>query len=30
MSENKKYTDAGIEIKTVYSANDLPPGVEGE
>ncbi len=30
MSENKKYTDAGIEIKTVYTADDLPAGVEGE
>ncbi len=30
MSENKKYTDAGIEIKTVYTADDMPAGVEGE
>ncbi|MBU3745503.1 MAG: methylmalonyl-CoA mutase, partial [Sediminibacterium sp.] len=24
MSEDKKYTDSGIEIKKVYSASDLP------
>lgn len=30
MRENKKYTDAGIEIKTVYNADDLPAGVDAE
>jgi methylmalonyl-CoA mutase N-terminal domain/subunit len=34
MQENKKFTDAGIEIKTLYNENDLPvgfaPGPPGE
>lgn len=28
MEENKKFTDSGIEIKTVYNRADLPDGLE--
>jgi methylmalonyl-CoA mutase N-terminal domain/subunit len=28
MSENKKYTDSGIEVKTVYNSGDLPAVID--